>query len=98
VPTPPPMRPVGRLQLKGKSVPLMVWEPVLGHDADQRAPVAAYTGAYALLAQGQHAQALAALDALAHDWPQDPLVQLHQRHLKQPLTNPALDVLVLQEK
>ncbi len=94
----PSMRPVGRLQLKGKSLPLMVWEPVLSHDTAQRAPLADYARAFDMLGQSDRDGAVDAFTALAQAWPDDPLVRLHARHLTGPLTHPALDVLVLQEK
>lgn len=75
-------RPVGRLVLKGKKQPLMVYEPVVDGDEKTRAPLAEYKEAYALLA----AQRLNGLDVtdglhaftmLAATYPQDPLVRLH---------------------
>lgn len=81
------VRPVGRLVLKGKKQPLMVYEPVVEGDEQTRAPVADYKDAYALLA----AQRLNGLDVsdglhaftvLAATYPHDPLVRLHLDRLQ----------------
>jgi adenylate cyclase len=81
------VRPVGRLVLKGKKQPLMVYEPVVDGDEQTRAPVADYKDAYALLA----AQRLNGLDVsdglhaftvLAATYPHDPLVRLHLDRLQ----------------
>ena len=74
------VRPVGRLVLKGKSQALAVCEP-LTEDAVARAPLEAYLAAYAAMQQ-QDPQAQARFAQLAQDWPQDPLVQLHARRLR----------------
>ena len=76
-------RPVGRLVLKGKSQPLMVFQPM--HDGLE-VPGAAlddpqYAAAYALLAQDPGA-ALLALRELAAERPTDPLVKLHLQRLE----------------
>ncbi len=81
------MRPVGRLLLKGKRVPLQVFEPVSASCAAGYAPLAAYLDAYAVLAEanenakidgrGRENAALAAFRRLAQDFPDDPLVALH---------------------
>jgi len=74
-----PVRPVGRLVLKGKSRPLAVYEPVTAGSVP-RAPLDAYRAAFeAMHREDLHAAALFA--QLAQDWPQDPLVQLHHDRL-----------------
>jgi adenylate cyclase len=66
-------RPIGRLVLKGKTEPLMVYEPILA-DADKAPePDRAYEAAYALLAAGDFG-ALAAFESLAAARPDDGLV------------------------
>ncbi|HEX5803051.1 MAG TPA: adenylate/guanylate cyclase domain-containing protein [Azospira sp.] len=86
-------RPVGRLVLKGKSQPLGVFEPVVA-DASGRAPLAAYLAAYAAMAsEAETAPAL--FDALADDYPDDPLVKLHRRRLQ---AGERGDLIVMAEK
>jgi len=75
-----PVRPVGRLVLKGKSRPLAVFEPVTG-SADLRAPLEDYRRAWEALHQ-EDPGAAALFAQLAKDRPQDPLVQLHHRRLQ----------------
>ncbi len=62
-------RPVGKLVLKGKSEPLMVYEPVEKPDPE-------YEAAYKLLA-AESPDAQAALEALAQARPNDPLPKFH---------------------
>ncbi len=88
-----PVRPVGRLLLLGKSHDLMVYEPVSA-DGLARAPLPDYRAAFAALQQ-QDPGVLAWFTRLAHDWPQDPLVQLHLRRLAQ---GESGDRLVMGEK
>jgi len=76
-----PVRPVGRLVLKGKTQWLQTYEPVAATDARACAPLADYAGALALLQAGQRASALEQFDLLATRHPQDPLVALHLRRL-----------------
>ena len=75
-----PVRPVGRLVLKGKSHPLAVFEPVTGSD-DLRAPLEEYRRAWDALHQ-EDPQAASLFSRLAQDWPQDPLVRLHHQRLQ----------------
>ena len=89
-------RPVGRLVLKGKSQPLMVFQPI--HDGLE-IPGAApqdpeYAAAYALLTQDAGA-ALVAFREQAATRPTDPLVQLHLHRLDQGETG---DLIVMTEK
>ena len=93
---PVPMRPVGRLLLKGKTQPLRVLHP--WHDGLER-PVdaavrAAYAQAYAHMA-AERPEALAAFEALATTAPDDPLVALHLARLRRGETG---DLVVLEEK
>lgn len=89
-------RPVGRLVLKGKSQPLMVFQPVNdglevagGAQEDSQ-----YAAAYALLGQDPDA-AMAAFRALAVARPADPLVKLHLDRLQDKQTG---DLIVMTEK
>jgi adenylate cyclase len=89
-------RPVGRLVLKGKSQPLMVFQPI--HDGLE-VPGAAledpqYAAAYALLTQDPGA-ALRLLRELAVERPTDPLVRLHLQRLASGETG---DLIVMTEK
>lgn len=75
-------RPIGRLVLKGKKLPLMVYEPVTPGDTIARVPLDAYQAVYTqLAAQRVHGAApepaLAELTRLAGLYPDDPLVRLH---------------------
>jgi len=89
-------RPVGRLVLKGKSQPLMVFQPI--HDGLEIPGAATqdpeYAAAYALLTQEPGA-ALIAFRELAALRPTDPLVQLHLHRLEQDETG---DLIVMTEK
>lgn len=92
-------RPVGRLLLKGKQVPLMVHQPLHDglDDAGTDADPAAYGAAYALLQAGDAAAARAAFEALRQHHPDDPLVALHHRRLLHagPADAGALDLIVV---
>lgn len=77
-------RRVGRLTLKGKTRALLVWQPLndgLAHDEAEAAALPAYEHAYDLMAAG-NPDALDAFEHLAHERPDDPLVQLHLRRLR----------------
>ena len=89
-------RPVGRLVLKGKTQPLMVFQPVNdglevpgGAQEDPQ-----YAAAYALMTQDAGA-AMAAFQALAEKRPNDPLVKLHLARLQEKQTG---DLIVMTEK
>ncbi|MCX7255744.1 MAG: adenylate/guanylate cyclase domain-containing protein [Polaromonas sp.] len=90
-----PVRPVGRLVLKGKTQWLQTYEPVAATDARACAPLADYAGALALLQAGQSASALEQFEALAARHPQDPLVALHLRRLHKGACD---DLIVLDSK
>jgi adenylate cyclase len=93
-------RPVGRLILKGKKVPLMVYEPVVAGDELTRVPLADYREAYALLA-AQRVNGLAAEDGLrafatlAQHYPADPLIRLHLERMQRGETG---DEIVMADK
>jgi adenylate cyclase len=91
------VRRVGRLTLKGKSRSLLVYQPLnngLPFDPSELEAVPAYEAAYELMAQSDPG-ALAAFEALAEQRPDDPLVQLHLRRLRQGQEG---DVIVMTEK
>jgi adenylate cyclase len=89
-------RPVGRLVLKGKSQPLMVFQPI--HDGLEVPGAPAqdpeYAAAYVLLTQDPVA-AMAAFRQLARTRPADPLVKLHLQRLQEKQTD---DLIVMTEK
>ena len=89
-------RPVGRLVLKGKTQPLMVFQPVNdglevagGPQEDPQ-----YAAAYALMTTDAVA-ALVAFRRLAEERPGDPLVKLHLGRLQE---NQTGDLIVMTEK
>ena len=87
-----PARPIGKVLLKGKTVPLMVYELLDPQQmADGDAP---YQAAYALL-DGQPALARSAFAALAAARPGDALVALHHARLQ---AGQADDLIVLERK
>jgi adenylate cyclase len=76
-----PVRPVGRLVLKGKTQALMVYQPIVAAEGEEAFRDAAYENAYALMCD-KNPVALLAFDALAAERPHDPLVALHLKRLK----------------
>ena len=70
-------RPIGNLVLKGKKQQIETFEPMAGPGADY-APLADYRAAFDLMAAGT-AGAPQAFMALASRYPQDPLVDFHNR-------------------
>ncbi|HEX5698882.1 MAG TPA: adenylate/guanylate cyclase domain-containing protein [Rhodoferax sp.] len=89
-------RPVGRLVLKGKSKPLMVFQPIHEGLEIPGAPLTdpQYGAAYALMLRDPIA-ARAAFEQLALERPTDPLVKLHLRRLQE---NQTGDLIVMTEK
>ncbi len=88
-----PVRPIGLLQLQGKSQALAVFEPLVQEDAP-RAPLADYLAAFEAMRRLQP-EALDLFTRLAKAWPQDPLAVLHQRRLA---AGERGELVVLQEK
>jgi adenylate cyclase len=87
-------RPVANLVLKGKSKPLMVYEPVIAVDGERPQHDQAYEDAYTLM-QRHHPLARRAFADLARERPQDPLVQLQWARLE---AGEQGDTIVLDEK
>lgn len=89
-------RPVGRLVLKGKTEPLMVFQPIHNGLEVPGAPLEdpEYAAAYALLSRDP-AAARIAFDQLALERPEDPLVKLHLQRLQE---NQSGDLIVMSEK
>ena len=84
-------RRVGRLVLKGKVLPLTVYEPITPEDSHLRAPAEDYAAAIKLLCPQEteltmgtedSTLALAQFEQLAQRFPQDPLVALHRGRLR----------------
>lgn len=93
-----PVRRVGQLVLKGKSKPLLVFEPLATTNAANCAAPADYDAAMRLLQPGEmHHPTLACeyFEALAERHPHDPLVALHLRRLRE---GAADDLIVMAEK
>lgn len=83
-------RRVGQLVLKGKSKPLLVYEPLATTNAALCAPPADYDAAMHFLQPGDMqdpAKALQAFEALAERHPKDPLVALHLARLREGATD-----------
>lgn len=74
-------RPVGRLVLKGKSQPLMVYEPAFGETAGSGVPDSEYLDAYTAMA-ADDAAAVEAFARLAEARPADGLVRFHLGRLR----------------
>ena len=75
-----PMRPVGRLVLKGKALTLAVFQPLFSTVPEDTAPLAEYNAAYAqMVAQDPEAEETFA--RLALRYPRDPLIKLHLKRL-----------------
>jgi adenylate cyclase len=89
-------RPVGRLVLKGKTEPLMVFQPIHNGLEVPGAPPddPEYAAAYALLSQDPVA-ARSAFEQLARERPEDPLVKLHLQRLQE---NQTGDLIVMADK
>ena len=89
-------RPVGRLVLKGKTEPLMVFQPIHNGLEVPGAPPddPQYAAAYALLTQDPVAARIA-FEQLARERPTDPLVNLHLNRLQE---NQTGDLIVMTEK
>lgn len=84
------VRRVGQLVLKGKSKPLLVYEPLATTNAALCAAPADYDAAMRFLQPGDMQEpklALAAFEALATRHPHDPLVALHLGRLREGATN-----------
>ena len=90
-----PVRPVGRLVLKGKSQWLQTYEPVAATNANACAPLADYAAVMVLLQAGRSASALEQFEELARHYPKDPLVALHLRRLREGAPD---DLIVLDSK
>ncbi|MGO9443500.1 MAG: CHASE2 domain-containing protein [Thiobacillaceae bacterium] len=75
-----PARPVGRLVLKGKTEPLLVYEPMFTADGEVARSDSAYAAAYTLMAQNDPG-ALEAFKRLAAERSSDPLVSFHLQRL-----------------
>jgi len=89
-------RPVGRLVLKGKTEPLMVYQPIHNGLEVPGAPLddPQYAAAYALLTQDPVAARIA-FEQLARERPKDPLVRLHLQRLQE---NQTGDLIVMSDK
>jgi adenylate cyclase len=87
-------RPVGKLVLKGKTLPLMVYQPVIPGEGETAQPDPDYQAAYQLLAANDP-RAMAAFERLAAERPDDPLVKLHLGRLHR---GQAGEVIVFTEK
>ncbi len=76
-----PVRPIGRLVLKGKTQALMVYQPIITDNGEAATLDIAYENAYEQM-RDEKPQALQAFEALAAERPDDPLVALHLKRLR----------------
>lgn len=76
-----PVRPVGRLVLKGKTQALMVYQPIIAADGETAERDEVYETAYALM-KDEKPEALPAFESLSAERPDDPLVSLHLKRLR----------------
>lgn len=74
-----PKRPIGRVLLKGKSIPLQVFEPLFTESIDHAA-LAEYQDAYTQMCNGQ-AQAIEAFQEILWKHPNDKLAAFHLKRL-----------------
>lgn len=74
-----PARPIGRVLLKGKSIPLAIFEPLLAESLDTKA-LADYWAAF-LLMRDNKPEALAAFQQIVHSHPDDSLAAFHLQRL-----------------
>lgn len=88
-----PVRPVGRLVLKGKARQLAVFEPLAAAQPGS-APLADYLVAYEKMRSGE-SDAGACFTDLHAAWPADPLVALHCRRLQ---AGESSELMVMSEK
>lgn len=76
-----PVRPVGRLVLKGKTLALMVYQPIIAAEGEEAARDIIYENAFEVL-RNEQPEALQIFEALATERPDDPLVALHLKRLR----------------
>lgn len=76
-----PVRPVGRLVLKGKTLALMVYQPIIAAEGEEAARDIPYENAFEVL-RNEQPEALQIFEALAIERPDDPLVALHLKRLR----------------
>lgn len=88
-----PTRPIGRVLLKGKTVPLTVFEPLLAETISQTA-VAEYKAAYELMRSGR-SEAIEAFQEILWKYPNDKLVAFHLKRLADGATG---DLITLNRK
>ena len=88
-------RPIGRLVLKGKTQALQVHEPISRIRAERYAPLDEYRLVYDLIVRDEDASALAGFQDLAERFPNDPLVALHLKRLRNGAHG---DLIVMNEK
>ncbi len=77
-----PVRSVGRLVLKGKTQALMVYQPIIPAEGEETSRDEPYEAAFQLL-RDEQPEALQAFEVLATERPDDPLVALHLKRLRE---------------
>jgi len=85
-----PARPIGRLRVKGKTIPLQVFEP-LAAAGSGRAALHDYLTAYQLL-RDQQASALDAFQKLTANYPDDALAAFHLHRLSANKTGDLIEL------
>lgn len=89
-----PTRPVGKLVLKGKSLPLLVHQPLFSAELDKIAPPEDYLSAYQQM-KDNDPDAEQSFKKLIASWPEDPLLNFHLNRFAKGQTG---DTIVFTEK
>lgn len=85
------VRPIGQLLVKGKSIPLNVFEPLLASPLDDQS-LADYLAAYALILDGQNQAAIDAFQQHVQAHPTDLLAAFHLQRLRAGLTGDLIEL------
>lgn len=80
-----PVRPIGRLLVKGKSAPIKVFELLMSEDTTN------YEMAYCLMKDGQP-EAISAFETIVNQYPQDGLAAFHLQRLKEGKNSDLVDL------
>ncbi len=85
------VRPIGRLLVKGKSIPLNVFEPLSATQLDSQSK-ADYLAAHALMHEGNIPEAIAAFQKFVITYPDDKLAAFHLQRLLAGLNDDLIEL------